>query len=76
MRITGPEMRAAYYAVRRRLGYVDTVRAGATRDHVVNPASLGLISAKNLRGPHREAPAPAELAPGRLLAAKKRATRR
>jgi hypothetical protein len=77
VRITGPEIRAAYYAVRRRLGYVDTPSVvRPPRGIPATTPSLGLITVNSSsRGPAQQAPA--ELTrPGRLLAAKQRAARR
>jgi hypothetical protein len=77
VRITGPEIRAAYYAIRKRLGYVDTPTVvRAPRGAPTTAPSLGLISVNSpSRGPAQ--PAPVELTrPGRLLAAKQRAARR
>jgi hypothetical protein len=79
VRITGPEIRAAYYAVRRRLGYVDAP-AETTASVAVRPipGGLGLVNGQAVpRVRSREPVAPA--APtrqGRLLAAKQRAARR
>jgi len=76
VRITGPEMRAAYYKVRRRLGYIDTP-ALASRPTVIQASpNFGLVSSATNRATPE---APIAIAPtrqGRLLAAKQRAARR
>jgi Ca-activated chloride channel homolog len=78
VRITGPEMRAAYYKVRRRLGYLDEPVAATAPAGVAHPTpSFGLVSSVANRAAAAEAPAPvAPTRQGRLLAAKHRAARR
>jgi hypothetical protein len=76
VRITGPEMRAAYYQVRKRLGYVDTPLVARSAG-VAGVATFTMVS-----GPATARAAPDStvvIAPtrqGRLLAAKHRAARR
>jgi Mg-chelatase subunit ChlD len=77
VRITGPEMRAAYYAVRRKLGYVDAPVVPPRSVIHANPATFGLVNTGVSRVRTREVAAPAPLTrQGRLLAAKHRAARR
>ncbi len=77
IRITGPEMRAAYYGVRRRLGYVDSPVAASRTVILARPADLSLVGGHVALTRTREVRAPAELSrSGRLLAAKQRAGRR
>lgn len=81
VRITGPEIRAAYAAVRRRLGYVDTPPAAATPPRQIPigaAAPVGLDSHRTRdRGAPREPAQPVTVTrQGRLLAAKQRASRR
>ena len=79
VRITGPEIRAAYYAVRRRLGYVDEP-VEPLRPVTANPSPVGfgLVSGQAVpRVRARESvPPPPPTRQGRLLAAKQRAARR
>ena len=84
VRITGPEMRSAYYAVRRRLGYVDEPTGPVVRPEprrVVAPTG-GLVSAGGVIQPVRPVPVAGHTSavdvgrPSRLLAAKQRAARR
>jgi Mg-chelatase subunit ChlD len=82
VRITGPEMRAAYYAVRRRLGYVDEPAGGrlvaAPRPATPAASLVGLhtvVRPTANASPHVPAAA-AAARPSRLLAAKQRAARR
>jgi uncharacterized membrane protein len=85
VRITSPELRAAYYAVRRRLGYVDippSLVRGSRRellrarfaDAVPPLRGIEAASAARLRT-RSPSPGPA-LRSSRLLAAKQRAARR
>jgi Putative glutamine amidotransferase len=78
VRITGPEMRAAYYKVRKRLGYVDEPLGGARPASQPAPATYGLVStaANATRAPNETPVAAAPTRQGRLLAAKHRAARR
>jgi hypothetical protein len=77
VRITGPEVRAAYYAVRRRLGYVDEPVPVARPVIAQSPAGLAMVSPGLTRARTREAPTPIPVGrQGRLLAAKQRAARR
>ena len=88
VRLTGPEMRAAYYAVRRRLGYVDepTGRTARTDPRRVVAPTVGLVSAGGViqvpravtvTGHNGHAPTAVDPGrPSRLLAAKQRAARR
>jgi hypothetical protein len=86
VRISAPELRAGYGALRRRLGYVDERPGSAARQLTVNghqlrdtPLAVGLVSAL---GAHSAAAAGRSRATasttqsGRLLAAKRRAARR
>jgi hypothetical protein len=89
LRITAPELRAGYYAVRRRLGYVDSPRslAGA---HLADLAHVGVTTtvmprglvAREAIGRLRQSSSSSSPAPrpdsrtSRLLAAKQRAARR
>ncbi len=79
VRVTGPEMRAAYFAVRRRLGIADDpgqVRAmqpGRAPRPTVAPGLIGPVAAPT---PAHPAAAAAAVRPNRLLAAKQRAARR
>ncbi len=76
VRITGPEMRAAYYKVRRRLGYIDTP-ALASRPTVIQASpNFGLVSSATNRATPEAPIAMAPTRQGRLLAAKQRAARR
>jgi hypothetical protein len=75
VRITGPEMRAAYYQVRKRLGYIDTPLP-ARPVALPNAATFAMVSNVPTA---RSAPEAVVIAPtrqGRLLAAKHRAARR
>jgi Mg-chelatase subunit ChlD/uncharacterized membrane protein len=78
VRITTTEMRAGYYAVRRRLGYVDEPAPQPRAVIHQSPAGLGMVS--TLARPKvrpREGQAAVEVTrQGRLLAAKQRASRR
>ncbi len=77
VRITGPEMRAAYYKVRKRLGYVDTPLVPARPGVMASPASFGLVSSATSTRVSNESPVVvAPTRQGRLLAAKHRAARR
>jgi Mg-chelatase subunit ChlD len=81
VRVTGPEMRAAYYAVRRRLGYLDapaTSRRPIMAAQAGTPVGLGMVTASTLTRASRSdtGPAPPVTRQGRLLAAKQRAARR
>jgi hypothetical protein len=78
VRITGPEIRAAYYAVRRRLGYVDTPAEAPHTAMRPVPSGFGLVSGQPVaRVRARDAAAPPPpTRQGRLLAAKQRAARR
>ncbi|HTD80318.1 MAG TPA: VWA domain-containing protein, partial [Chloroflexota bacterium] len=86
VRISAPELRAGYGAIRRRLGYLDDqpvsgVRGAVSAPHARTDAepALGLVSAL---GSHAQASAVRSRAPAvttqssRLLAAKRRASRR
>jgi Mg-chelatase subunit ChlD len=77
VRITGPELRAAYYAVRKRLGYVDT--PSPVRP-VIIPSAAGLTMLNGTAAPRVRSREPAAPVPitrqSRLLAAKQRAARR
>ncbi len=87
LRITAPELRAGYYAVRRRLGYVDAPRS-FTAAQVPDLAHAGATSmvvprglvAREAIGRLRQSSAPPAAMPdsrtSRLLAAKQRAARR
>jgi Mg-chelatase subunit ChlD len=76
VRITGPEMRAAYYMVRKRLGYVDSPLT-ATRPVAVVAPTFGLVNTTATSRSSPEAPvAVPATRQGRLLAAKHRASRR
>ena len=44
VRITGPEMRAAYYKVRKRLGYIDAPLAAGRPVILTSPTSYGLVN--------------------------------
>jgi Mg-chelatase subunit ChlD len=86
LRITAPEMRAGYYAVRRRLGYVDSPRSVAGAPLTDLAAHLrvsdvgvprGLVSREAIGRLRVSSPAPhPESRTSRLLAAKQRASRR
>jgi Mg-chelatase subunit ChlD len=77
VRITGPEMRAAYYKVRKRLGYVDTPLVPSRPVLVASPSTFGLVSAaSSSRGSNEPPVVVAPTRQGRLLAAKHRAARR
>jgi Mg-chelatase subunit ChlD len=78
VRITGPEMRAAYYKVRKRLGYIDAPIPTLRPAMVPNVAGFGLVGSTTSRA-HGASEPPIVIAPtrqGRLLAAKHRAARR
>jgi hypothetical protein len=78
VRITGPEMRAAYYQVRRRLGYVDAP-VEASRPVIQPVPTYGLVSTAataSRTAPSEPIAQPAPTRQGRLLAAKHRAARR
>jgi len=87
LRITAPELRAGYYAVRRRLGYVDSPRA-LREPHASNLApadaarmlsARGLVNTEGGRRPRHTSAAPVpgpDSRTSRLLAAKQRAARR
>lgn len=81
VRVSGPELRGAYYAVRRKLGYVDEpVRASASTPGRVAtavpvPTLVGSAPAASAAARRDEPPVPATRS-GRLLAAKQRAARR
>jgi Mg-chelatase subunit ChlD len=76
VRITGPEMRAAYYKVRKRLGYVD-VPLTAPRPVAAVAPTFGLVNTAATSRTASEVPiAVAPTRQGRLLAAKHRASRR
>ena len=76
VRITGPEMRAAYYTVRRRLGYVDEPVADARPATSSVPVNFGLVNTSTSSKSATEAPPAPLTRQGRLLAAKHRANRR
>jgi len=77
VRITGPEMRAAYYKVRRRLGYVDAPAAEQRLAPVGPPVTFGMVNTSASSSRTVEPQAPVQLSrQGRLLAAKQRAGRR
>lgn len=83
VRVTGPEMRGAYYAVRRRLGFQDSLTPGAAAPMVRAPARVPVAASLIGSGPVPQAKAastvrdPRSLSRGnRLLAAKQRAARR
>jgi Mg-chelatase subunit ChlD len=76
VRITGPEMRAAYYKIRRRLGYVDSPTLATRPVMIQSTPNFGLVSTARSRATPE---IPMSIAPtrqGRLLAAKHRAARR
>jgi len=76
VRITGPEMRAAYYKIRRRLGYVDSPALATRPVMIQSTPNFGLVSTARSRATPE---IPMSIAPtrqGRLLAAKHRAARR
>ncbi|MBV9582690.1 MAG: VWA domain-containing protein [Chloroflexi bacterium] len=82
VRISGPELHAGYTAVRRRLGYVDERPGSVTRTFIapVSPGAesatrVGLVSGR-ARGEPGRAPTPEPSTSGRLLEAKRRASRR
>jgi hypothetical protein len=84
VRISAPEIRAGYSAIRRRLGYVDERPEAATRPFIAPVprgaeavGTVGLVSglATQARTGARGAPVPTTQS-GRLLAAKRRAARR
>jgi Ca-activated chloride channel homolog len=84
VRITTPELRAGYYALRRRLGYVDSL-ASLGRDYFGDPplsrvgergASTTLLSAERRSPVGHASPSGPALRSNRLLAAKQRAARR
>ena len=87
VRISAPELRAGYAAVRRRLGYVDDLADFGSRSSASIPsgrtdgaAALGLVSALGAGAPvaavrQRHEPVVSTQS-GRLLAAKRRAARR
>jgi hypothetical protein len=85
VRLSGPEIRAGYAAIRRKLGYVDE-RSGKTARTFIAPVqrgvepvpTIGLVNdpaAARGAGGRKGAP-PAPTQSGRLLAAKRRASRR
>jgi Mg-chelatase subunit ChlD/uncharacterized membrane protein len=87
VRISSPELRAGYGAIRRRLGYIDEpARAsrpfsgGASRRGEAAVPTVGLVAALGAHAAHEGAvrgrPAAPTTQSGRLLAAKRRATRR
>ena len=90
VRLSGPELRAGYSAVRRRLGYVDEagsvgagsrrVVSGAGRRAEAPAPAVGLVAALGAHAQDGAALRARVAAPttqsGRLLAAKRRATRR
>jgi Mg-chelatase subunit ChlD len=87
VRISSPELRAGYSAIRRRLGYVDepirgsrTFSAAMQRRGEQPAPNVGLVAALGAHaqeaGALRARPAPPTTQSGRLLAAKRRATRR
>ncbi|MBV9173893.1 MAG: VWA domain-containing protein [Chloroflexi bacterium] len=82
VRITAPELRAGYYAVRRRLGYVDAplpTRRDIAPDLARAPTITGVARIRRTdhhNGAHTGAPAGAAPRSSRLLAAKQRAARR
>ena len=86
LRITAPELRAGYYAVRRRLGYVDSPRSlagaqiadlahGRATDMMVPRGLVAREAMARLRQSSAPAPRP-DSRTSRLLAAKQRAARR
>jgi von Willebrand factor type A domain/Putative glutamine amidotransferase len=86
VRISAPELRAGYTAVRRRLGYIDEPRSGPRPFGLNSPRpgeqpapAVGLVAALGTHGhdaaARSRAPVPTTQS-GRLLAAKRRATRR
>jgi hypothetical protein len=84
VRISAPEIRAGYTAIRRRLGYVDE-RPGTTTRPFIAPiprgaesaTPVGLVSGLATHGRGGSARTPAVTTQsGRLLAAKRRASRR
>jgi hypothetical protein len=85
VRISVPELRAGYAALRRRLGYIDDPLAAGSRTSASSAQrpddtdqAIGLVSAARAHGPlavHPRASA-AGTHSGRLLAAKRRASRR
>jgi Mg-chelatase subunit ChlD len=79
IRLTGPELRAGYYAVRRRLGYIDEVTPSTSRPTMHQaPLGMNMVTANGVpRVRSRELGAQAAVSrQGRLLAAKQRAARR
>jgi Mg-chelatase subunit ChlD len=85
VRISAPEIRAGYSAIRRRLGYVDERPGTQTRPFIApiprgaeTVANVGLVSGlANARGATGRSRTPAVTTQsGRLLAAKRRASRR
>jgi Ca-activated chloride channel homolog len=84
VRISVPELRAGYYALRRRLGYIDDPLAAGSRTSASTARSddanrpIGLVSASRARGSHAIRPRATAVGThsGRLLDAKRRASRR
>jgi Ca-activated chloride channel homolog len=76
VRITGPEMRAAYYKIRRRLGYVDSPALATRPVMIQSTPNFGLVSTARSRATPEIPTAIAPTRQGRLLAAKHRAARR
>jgi hypothetical protein len=85
LRITAPELRAGYYAVRRRLGYMDAPlsASGARLSDLAHTRAVetmaprGLVAREALARLRVSSPAPLpESRTSRLLAAKQRAARR
>ena len=77
VRITGPEMRAAYYTVRRKLGYVDAPAAEPRLVPTTVPVNFGMVNVSPSQARAAEPQEPVPLTrQGRLLAAKQRAGRR
>jgi hypothetical protein len=79
IRITGPELRAGYYAVRRRLGYIDEAIPPVTRpiQHHPTPGMNLIMPSGVLRVRSRDPGTQTQVTrQGRLLAAKQRASRR
>jgi len=84
VRVSVPELRAGYAALRRRLGYIDDPLAASARiaaatarpDDADHP--IGLVSAGGAHGAHVARPRASAVGThsGRLLAAKRRAARR
>ncbi len=85
VRISAPEIRAGYTAIRRKLGYVDERPSAATRPYIAPsprgvepPATIGLVNGPAAAGNAnaRKGAPPIATQSGRLLAAKRRASRR